>query len=365
MASSRHALDRVHIELTSRCNFDCEFCPQGVMERARGDMDFELFRRLAEEVARDSLAPALAYHVMGEPLLYPRLPEALDLTRHLGLRAVLTTNGSLLTPERAGAVAEAKPHFVALSLQTPDPASFRLRGRDGTGYEAFRLKILEGVRTLLVLSPRTRVSVLLLTTPLKWAFFPATRGLTILDTSRALREQTDVWVSDLARELQGSHSLFPRPQIERGLARLRVWRQNRLDLSPRLSIETRIAGDWGRRARESRGHAAHPARRGTCHGLREHLAVLWDGTYAYCCTDYEGRTSRRRADEIGIRDFLRLPEVRRDREGFDGWRVHNPACRDCLGGPTRFHRWIRQTGSIVYLSVYRRWFQDPLRYRDA
>jgi hypothetical protein len=328
-------------------------------------MDFGLFRRLAEETARKALAPALAYHVMGEPLLYPRLPEALRLTRELGLRAVLTTNGSLLTPERAAAAAEARPHFVAVSLQTPDPESFRLRGREGSAYEGFRDRILEGVRTLLVHSPETKVSLFLLTTPLKWALFPATRGLTILDTSRVLRQRVRTWVSDLAGALEGSHPFLPAAELEKGIGRLRVWRQNRLDLSARLGIETRIAGDWGRRARQDGGRAAYPARRGTCHGLREHVAVLWDGTYAYCCTDYEGRTSRRNASETGIEGFLGLPEVQRDRQGFEDWQLHNPACRQCLGGPTRFHRWVRQTGSILYLSVYRRWFQDPLRYREA
>ncbi len=365
MKTEAFELDRVHLELTSRCNFDCEFCPQGAMERPRGDMDFALFERLAAEVAEQRVAPALAFHLMGEPLLYPRLADALGVTRQRGLRALVTTNGSLLGEALAREMSTAEPHFVAVSLQTPDPASFALRGQRALSYEAFRERVLDGLRALLALSPETRVSVALLTTPLKWALYPATRGLTIVDTTRALQARVRVWVADLRHALGGVHPLFDESVLERGIRRLRVWRQNRLDLSPRLAIETRVVGDWGRRARDGRGRVAHPARVGTCHGLREHIGVLWDGTYTYCCTDYEGRTSPRNARDLGIREFLALPEVQMDRLGFARWRVRNAACQHCLGGPTRFHRSIRQAGSIVYQTVYRQWFQDPLRYREG
>ncbi len=359
------ALDRVHLELTNRCNFRCEFCPQDSQTRPGGEMDPALFRRLLGEIAGERLAPAVAYHVMGEPLLCPWLPEALAWTREAGLRALLTTNGSLLSRDRAEAIAAAQPHFVGISLQTPDADSFRLRGAAATGFAPFRETLLSGVRSLLAASPATRVSVYLLTTPLRWAFFPATRGLSILDTSAALRRTARAWAEDLGRTLAGAHPLRPRQDVERDLGRLRVWRQNRLDLSDRLSLETRIAGDWGRRAREDgTARTRYPARRGSCHGLSEHLAVLWDGTYAYCCADFDGRPAAVNARDVGISAFLDLPGPRRDREGFRRLQVHNPACRACLGGPTRLHRAIRASGSIFYHRVYRRWFQDPMRYRE-
>jgi len=328
-------------------------------------MDFNLFERLAREVAAQRVAPALAFHVMGEPLLYSRLPEALGVTRDVGLRAVVTTNGSLLSEMLVTEMAREKPYFVAVSLQTPTPGSFALRGQKALSFASFRNQVLDGVRHLLVLSPATRVSVVLLTTPLKRVFFPATRGLTILDTNHALQECVRSWTADLRTSLEPDHELHGAADLRRGIRRLRVWRQNRLDLSPRLSIETRIVGDWGRRAREGGGSVRHSARMGTCHGLQEHIGVLWDGTYTYCCTDYEGRTSKRNARDPGIAEFLALPEVCRDRSGFERWRVRNPACQVCLGGPTRLHRTVRQFGSIFYQTLYRRWLQDPLSYRDG
>ncbi len=362
---ARPSLDRVHLELTNRCNFRCEFCPQDSLTRPAGEMDVSLFRSLVSEIAREKIAPAVAYHVMGEPLLCPWLADALTWTREAGLRALLITNGSLLSPDRAKAIAAAQPHFVGISLQTPSPESFRLRGAGTTSFADFRDTLLSGVRTVLKNSPATRVSVYLLTTPLRWAFFPATRGLSILNTSRALQRTVRSWAGDLLNTLGPSNPDGLQPERERRIGKLRVWRQNRLDLTQRLSIETRIAGDWGRRARE--GDAAcgrYPARFGSCNGLAEQLAVLCDGTYAYCCTDHGGHTSTAKARDLSISQFLELPAVRRDREGFRRLRVHNPACRVCLGGPTRLHRAIRTGGSVFYHGIYRRWFQDPMRYRD-
>ena len=131
---ARPSLDRVHLELTNRRNFRCEFCPQDTLTRPAGEMDVDLFRPLVSEIAREKIAPAVAYHVMGEPLLCPWLSDALTWTREAGLRSLLITNGSLLAPERAEAIAAAQPHFVGISLQTPSPESFRLRGAGTTSF---------------------------------------------------------------------------------------------------------------------------------------------------------------------------------------------------------------------------------------
>ncbi|MEM9512771.1 MAG: radical SAM protein, partial [Cyanobacteria bacterium P01_E01_bin.48] len=72
-------LDRLHVEVTNICNFKCEFCPDAIMERRRGHMDFGLLERILDEVAERKLANIVTFHLMGEPLIYPHIFEAIAM----------------------------------------------------------------------------------------------------------------------------------------------------------------------------------------------------------------------------------------------------------------------------------------------
>ena len=64
------------------------------MERKRGHMDLALLEKALDEIAEHQLAKIVAFHLMGEPLIYPHIFAAIEMavTRRLNLH--LTTNGS-------------------------------------------------------------------------------------------------------------------------------------------------------------------------------------------------------------------------------------------------------------------------------
>ncbi len=72
----------IHLELTSRCNKSCAMCGRRKMEREYpdlcdwGDMPFEMVESIAAQVPYDTV---IQFHNNGEPLLYPRLGDALRL----------------------------------------------------------------------------------------------------------------------------------------------------------------------------------------------------------------------------------------------------------------------------------------------
>jgi len=78
-------IQRIHLEVTSHCNFACEFCPDSKMERGRGFMDFDLLRRILDEVEHKGIASTVLFHLMGEPLLYPQLVDGVAYASRLGL----------------------------------------------------------------------------------------------------------------------------------------------------------------------------------------------------------------------------------------------------------------------------------------
>ena len=101
---SLNGLTNVNIELTSRCNkgdgtpgSGCWMCGRRKVERDYpelakwGDMDYELVKSIALQLPSDI---TIQFHDNGEPLLYPRLGEALSLFQ--GNLRCLDTNGKLL-----------------------------------------------------------------------------------------------------------------------------------------------------------------------------------------------------------------------------------------------------------------------------
>lgn len=92
-----NGLTNVNIELTSRCNKSCHMCGRRKIERDYphlaewGDMDYELVESIAHQIPPGIVCQ---FHDNGEPLLFPRLGEALQAFRHC-IRT-LDTNGKLL-----------------------------------------------------------------------------------------------------------------------------------------------------------------------------------------------------------------------------------------------------------------------------
>jgi len=94
------SLRYVELQLLHQCNLRCRHCYLGPPrpERLRLEEAVGVTREFA---ARGGLRLLISG---GEPLLYPELPAFLKRTRNLGIRRILLTNGTLLTPETAGAL---------------------------------------------------------------------------------------------------------------------------------------------------------------------------------------------------------------------------------------------------------------------
>ena len=122
----------LRVSVTDRCNFRCPYC----MPREIFGRDFEFLPREEllsfEEIAR--LAQVFAQLGVekirltgGEPLLRRDLETLLEMLAHVkGIRDLtITTNGSLLTREKARALKEAGLNRISISLDSLDDGVFR------------------------------------------------------------------------------------------------------------------------------------------------------------------------------------------------------------------------------------------------
>ncbi len=94
------SLRYLELQLLHQCNLRCRHCYLGPPrpERLRLEEAVGVTREFA---ARGGLRLLISG---GEPLLYPELPVFLKQTWNLGIRRILLTNGTLLTPETARAL---------------------------------------------------------------------------------------------------------------------------------------------------------------------------------------------------------------------------------------------------------------------
>jgi MoaA/NifB/PqqE/SkfB family radical SAM enzyme len=106
----------IQIEVTSRCQTRCVFCPRHWLKDrwVHGDLAWELYR--------DSIAPELGRFELvylqgwGEPTLHPHLWDMLHLARQAGCRTGFTTNGARLTPDYSARLLEAGVDILSISL---------------------------------------------------------------------------------------------------------------------------------------------------------------------------------------------------------------------------------------------------------
>lgn len=149
----------VQWHLSERCNLRCSHCYQPARPSAELDRDGRLAvaARLAE-FSRDIGRQVEVVLTGGEPLLVDGLDQLVGELRSHGLGWALLTNGTLLDPARARALAELRPRYVQVSLDG-DPA-----GHDAVRGAGACVAALRGLVHLRRAGVRTSVS------------FTATRG---------------------------------------------------------------------------------------------------------------------------------------------------------------------------------------------
>ena len=113
-----------------RCNLRCRHCYSHSRDEVYdGELSTAEGKHLLDGLAEFS-APVVLFSG-GEPLLRADLFELIAHARTRGLRAVLSTNGTLITAEVAGRLRELGLAYVGVSLDGPAETNDRFRGVPG------------------------------------------------------------------------------------------------------------------------------------------------------------------------------------------------------------------------------------------
>lgn len=350
-------IDRVHLEITNACNFDCTFCPEGIMTRKLGVMRPADFARLAPQLADGPLVRTVMLHLMGEPLVHPDFDEIVRLGVAHGLHLHLTTNGSRLDPPAVDRLLTCGLGQITVSLQTPDAESFdRSRGAR-MSWERYAAGVTRLAARACQVPDATPVTVDLIITARQRLLMPAKPDVAWLMDNARLWAVLEHWTRRIHAAASNGVGAFDLDAALARCSRTSINRWNVVPLHPRVQFETRQLGDWANAF--AGGGGVRPATLGACNTLREQFGILWNGDVVLCCADYDGRTVMGNAFVTPVRDILLGDRCREIRAGFDRLRPIHEHCRSCLGGTTRTQAALHQAGSVVYHHVYKRWFRDP------
>ena len=126
--------------ITRRCNLKCVHCYAHANDpTAKPELTTEEGKALLDDLARFG-APVILFSG-GEPLVRKDLPELARYAVGKGMRAVISTNGTLITPEVAKTLKEIGLSYVGISLDGMEAINDKFRGVKGAYKNA-----LEGIK---------------------------------------------------------------------------------------------------------------------------------------------------------------------------------------------------------------------------
>ena len=266
---------KIYLEISNVCNLRCSFCPgTGRSPKVMTEAEFStLLPKLRP------WTDYLYFHLMGEPLCHPRLERFLELAGEAGFKVILTTNGTLLPKQQEMLLKTPALHKVNISLHAFEANDLAVPFRDYlTGCFEFG-KTAEGKK---LISYR-------------------------LWNQGGQDEKNDEILATM-------REFFPEP-----------WAEERrgVRIGQRVFLEYGDKFDWPDLSAADGGDGVF------CHGLRDQLGILCDGTVVPCCLDHEGDIALGNLFRDSMEVILESPRAQAIYEGFSQRKAAEELCRKC------------------------------------
>ena len=266
---------KIYLEISNLCNLSCAFCPG--TKRQKKALNEEEFSTLLPKIR--PYTDFLYFHLMGEPLLHPKLERFLTLAGEAGFKVILTTNGTLLPKQQEILLKSPALHKVNISLHAFEANDLTVPFED----------YLSGCFT----------------------FGKAAEGKKLIAYRLWNQGGQDEKNNDI---LAAMAKFFPKP-----------WVQERRGtrIGERIYLEYGDKFDWPDLNAADGGEGVF------CHGLRDQLGILCDGTVVPCCLDHEGDIALGNLFSQSMEEILESPRAKAIYDGFSQRKAAEELCRKC------------------------------------
>ena len=266
---------KVYLEISNLCNLSCAFCPG--TQREKKAMTEAEFAALLPKLRPYS--DFLYFHLMGEPLLHPKLGQFLALAGEWGFKVILTTNGTLLQKQQELLLNAPALHKINISLHA---------------FEANDLSIpfskyLEGCLR----------------------FGQAAEGKKLVSFRLWNQGGQDARNGEILDALKG---FFPSEWVKE---------RRGIRIGERVYLEYGDKFDWPDLSAAGGNDTVF------CYGLRDQIGVLCDGTVVPCCLDHEGDIALGNLFTQNLEEILDSSRAKAIYEGFSHRKAAEELCRLC------------------------------------
>lgn len=266
--------NKVYVEITNICNMNCSFCHGH--SRPPKQMSAEEFTLILNKLT--GVTKYIYYHLMGEPLTHPLLPEFIKLADSQGFKSIITTNGTLLE-RRGDELLSSGVHKVNVSLHSFENGT-------AEGYAEYVRKLSD------------------------FAQKAADKGIIVV--FRLWNKGFDDGKNDIAFDILRENIKGEWVENTRG-----------------IRIRNKIHLEWGERFDWPDIKAAVRGDKYFCYGLRDQFGILSDGTVVPCCLDSDGIINLGNIFESDLNSILNSVKALNIIEGFKHGNASEELCKRC------------------------------------
>lgn len=272
---------KIYIEITNSCNFSCSFCFK--TERPLRFMSPAEFA-----VVLSAIKPYTSYiylHVLGEPLLHPKLDELLLLTKQAGIFVNITTNGALLG-RRQDVLLQYPVRQINISLHDAE---------ENIAPSALNAYLNAVLSFATKAASETYVNLRLWNGGVK-----------------SSAEFNRICKQKIAEYFNLNEELPVKNEKDTGVK-----------LTDHVFLQTAPRFGW------PDGEEQRSEIQKSCYALRDHVAVLVDGTVVPCCLDADGAMSLGNIFETDFAEIIHSERAQKIRTGFSANTITEEFCKSC------------------------------------
>lgn len=274
--------NKVYIEITNICNMSCSFCHGH--SRAPRRMSEEEFEFILGKLTPHT--KYIYYHLMGEPLTHPLLPDFIKLAGEYGYKSIITTNGTLLN-KRKDELLSAGVHKVNISLHSFEDG-------DDDSYISYVSSLAD--------------------------FAKAAADAGTIVVFRLWNKGCDGGKNEFALNLLAQNITGEWAGNTRG-----------------IRVRDKIFVEFGERFEWPDSNAEIKGNKFFCYGLKDQFGILADGTVVPCCLDSDGVINLGNIFSEDINSILSSERATAIAEGFKQGKASETLCKKC-GYAQRFVR---------------------------
>lgn len=270
---------KIYVEITNCCNFNCSFCFHS--DRKKQFVSPEVFSAILFHIR--PYTEYLYLHVLGEPLLHPNFSQLLQIAFDMGFHVNITTNGSLLSKVNDFDIINMVRQFnVSMHDAAENVPAEKL---DGYLYSV--------------------------------ANFASSHADNAYFSLRLWNQGVDS-VSDFNKHCLSFLSDYFKVTLPED-----VLSHRNTMLAPHIFLQNSARFSWPGTLDE--GYVDNHS----CQALRDHIAVLVDGTIVPCCLDAGANLALGNILTDSLEDVLKSPRALSIQSGFQHHKAVESICQHC------------------------------------